>query len=164
MTLEYIPTSGFIFESFEFDWLTPREVIRAKLQNTHKDDDKVIELAQYFDGDESHNIHQFRDIYENYNSPKNYFFFTYDAKGFLIEVEVHWGIRIKIYDQYLDFEAPLAAIVDRLSLYDNSVRETEEGNYFFSKLKMTVATGESMGGDGDGLSYFYAGKNVDHLA
>ncbi|MET0299288.1 MAG: hypothetical protein ABW036_05990 [Flavitalea sp.] len=163
MTLEYNPGSGFSFESFQFDWSTPRALIREKLNNTHKNDDKVIELAQYFDGDESHNIHQFRDIYENYNSSRNYFFLSYDKDGFLTEVEVHWGIPIKIHDQVLEFEAPLAQMVERLSLYDNTVKETEEGNYFFPKLKISVATGESMGGDGDGLSYFYAGKNVDHL-
>lgn len=163
MTIEYIPTSGFIIDSFSFNWSDPRELIREKLNQKHKEDDRVIELAKYFDGDVSQNIHQYRDIYENYKAAENYFFLSYDENGLLSEVEIHWGISIKVYDQILIFDTPIQIFLDNLSLYDDTTHETEEGNYLLPKLKMSIATSEAMGGNGDGLSYFYAGKNIDHL-
>lgn len=163
MTIEYIPASGFVIDSFSFNWSAPRELIREKLHQKHKEDNQVIEAAEFFDGDESKNIHQYRDIYENYNSANNYFFLNYDENGLLSEVEIHWGITIRIYEQTLVFETPIETILENLSLYDNTLHETEEGFYLLPKLKISLATNEGMGGDGNGLSYFYAGKNIDHL-
>ena len=63
MTIEYLPNTGFKMNSVLFAWTDTRNAIRGNLNLKHKADDRVIELAQYWDGDESKNIKQRRDIY-----------------------------------------------------------------------------------------------------
>ena len=58
MVIEYRPNRGFSINSTEFDWGEARESIREKLKFLHEEDDQTIELAQFFDGDESQNIQQ----------------------------------------------------------------------------------------------------------
>lgn len=163
MTIEYIPASGFLIDSISINWSESREIIREKLNQKHIVDDKIIELAQYFDGDESQNIYQHRDIYENFNSTENYFFLSYDENGLFSELEIHKGMKIKIYEDVLEFETPIEIVLDKLSIYDNTIKETDDGNYLLPKLKIALATSEVMGGVGNGFSYFYSGRSVDHL-
>lgn len=163
MTIEYIPNTGFKMNSILFAWTDARNVIRENLNLKHKADDRIIELAQYWDGDESKNIKQKRDIYENYGGGNNYFFLNYGEDDKLEAIEFHWGASIMVGSVELNFEQDLDDCVSRLDKIDNDKIELEEGSYLFKNLKITIANSESLGGEGNGLGYFYASRDISHL-
>lgn len=163
MTIEYIPNIGFNFENFSFVWGQNRSEIREKLNHKHSEDDKIIEMADFFQGDTSFDIEQKRDIYQNLNNSENYFFLNYDKDNKLSDLEVHWGIVIKIKTIELIFEIEIEKCIKLLKSIDEYYTEIEDGNFLFPNLKMSIASSESMGGDGSGLSYFYASKEIEHL-
>ncbi|HEY5745663.1 MAG TPA: hypothetical protein VIU12_06285 [Chryseolinea sp.] len=163
MTIEYIPNTGFKMNSVLFTWTNTRDAIRANLNHKYKADDKVIELAKYWDGDESKNIKQRRDIYENYGGDNNYFFLNYSEDDKLESLEFHWGATIMIEGVELNFDQDIDECVSRLDKIDKEKVALEEGSYLFKNLKITIANSESMGGDGNDLGYFYASRDISHL-
>jgi hypothetical protein len=163
MTIEYIPNKGFNFENLSFVWGQNRSEIREKLNHKHIEDDRIIEMADFFEGDTSFDIKQIRDIYQNLNNNENYFFLNYDEDNKLSDLEVHGGIDIKIKNIKLIFEIDIDNCINLLKSIDEYYTEIEDGNFLFPNLKMTIASSESMGGDGSGLSYFYASKEIEHL-
>jgi len=163
LNLIYIPKHGFQIESEKFNWNDDRTSVRKKLQNQHKDDDRVIEMADFFGRDKSHNIEQKRDIYQDINDSTNYFFLSYGKDDKLSELEVHSGIQIRVKNVELKFQTDINESLKELEKSGENYLETEEGNYLFENLKMTIANSESMGGEGNGLSYFYGAKDIEHL-
>ena len=63
MKIEYLPNLGFLFNSKNIEWGNDRDSVRKKLGNKYKVDDRIIDLADVYDGDESKNINQKRDLY-----------------------------------------------------------------------------------------------------
>ena len=163
MKLKYIPNIGFQIGSDKFNWNEDRISVRNKLQNQHKDDDRVIEMAEFFGGDKSHNIEQRRDIYQDINNGINYFFLSYDKDDTLSELEINWGIEISVKEIQLQFEKDINIYLKEFERIGEKYSKTEEGNYLYENLKMTIADSESMGGEGTGLSYFYGSKDIQHL-
>jgi hypothetical protein len=163
MRLEILPNKGFKLNSFIFNWSEERKSVRQKLKNRHKEDDRVIEMSQFFNGDTSHDIDQKRDIYQNLNGMKNYFFLSYDKDNLLSELEVHWGIKIWIDNIEMEFEKDINTYLNQLNSKGFDFKEIQQGNYLFEKLKITIADSESIGGDGNGLSYLYSGQSIEHL-
>lgn len=161
MVFEYFPNKGFQIGDQFFNWGEDRESVRQKLKQVHKADDRVIEMAEYFDGDESQNIETKKDIYQDIAEETNYFFLSYDKDEMLSELEIHWGIIIKVEGLELQFEKPVPEYVEQLER--RGFQSIKEEDFFFPELKMVIADNESTGGEGNGLSYFYAAKNVDHL-
>jgi len=163
MDIEYLPNKGFILNSVKIEWNNERNSVREKIGNKHKEDDKIIDVAQFFDGDESMNIHQKRDVYENLNSKNDMLFLNYDKDNKLKELEVHSGFGILIDNIRLDFRNEISGFIKQFQKNGIEYSETEKGNYLLPKLKITIADNESMGGDGNGLSYFYATSDISHL-
>ncbi len=163
MKIEYIPGDGFKLNSTFFKWGDDRKSIRNKLNNQHKEDDTIIEMAEFFDGDTSYDIEQKKDVYQDINNSKNYFFLSYDKENRINQLEVHWGINIIIKDIEMAFNKNINIYLDKLASKGYERIEIEEGNYFYKDLKMVIADSESMGGDGGDLSYFYSSKNIEHL-
>lgn len=163
MKLTILPDKGFELNSDIFNWREERESVRLKLKNLHKEDDRVIEMSHFFNGDTSHDIDQKRDIYQDINGTKNYFFLSYDKDNFLSELEVHWGIKVSIDNIELEFEKDINIYLNQLTSKGYDFKEIEQGNYLFEKLKITIADAESTGGDGNGLSYLYSGQDIEHL-
>lgn len=163
MKIKYLPNIGFQIDSEKFDWNKDRFSVRKKLQDRHKVDDKIFEMSKFFGGDKSRDIEQRRDIYQNINKGNNYFFLSYDKDDKLSALEVHWGIEVLVKEILLKFERDLSDYLKEIESTGESYSELEEGNYLFPNLKMTIANSESMGGDGNGLSYFYGALNIDHL-
>ncbi|WP_343533944.1 hypothetical protein [Pedobacter sp.] len=162
MTIDYSPKSGFSIDKISIKWSESREVVREKLNQKHKEDDKIIELAQFFDGDKSYDINQLRDIYESSNLSKSYFFLNYDKNGGLSELEIHGGAKIMLHGIILEFEMPIEIVLDKLSVF-NEAYEANAGNYLFPNLNISISTDEAMGGEGKRLSYFYAAKDIQDL-
>ncbi len=175
MILEYIPDKGFIINAISCEWGEDRENIRRKLGNQHKEDNSTFDLASFFDGDESRNIERRRDIYRIEVNNKNFLFFKiasktvnefflhYDLNDKLREIEIQDGVVVLIEGAELKLGDDTDACVGKLRSVDNEVVELENGNFLFKKLKVNLANSNSMGGEGNGLSYFYASDNVDHL-
>ena len=163
MTIEYIPNTGFKLNSVLFAWNDARNVLRGNLNLKHKADDRVIDLAKYWDGDESKNIKQRRDIYEDYGGADNYFFLNYSEDDKLESLELHSGATIVIGGFVLHFDDDFDECVGGLDKIDSEKIELEEGSYLFKNLKITIANSESLGGDGNGLGYFYASRDISHL-
>jgi hypothetical protein len=81
----------------------------------------------------------------------------------LSEIEVQWGFKIAIKNIIFLFGENIFEIVAALKKISATSKILREGEYFFIDLKLTISDAESMGGDGNGLSYFYCAKNIDHL-
>jgi len=163
MTIEYISDKGFILGTYSIDWGEDRKQVREKLKNRHEEDDDIIETAELFGKDFNHNNERRRDIYEDIANEENYFFLNYDKESCLKELEVHWGINVQISGVEMEFEKDITIYLKQLESKGYEYIELEKGTYLFKKLKITIADSESMGGDGKDLSYFYAGKNIEHL-
>ena len=163
MTLTILPNQGFKLNAHIFNWNDERESVRQKLKHQHKEDDKVIAMSQFFDGDTSHDIDQKRDIYQDIDGMKNYFFLNYNKDNLLTALEVHWGVKIWIDNIAMEFEKDINIYLNQLQLKGYDFYEIDQGNYLFEKLKITIADAESIGGDGNGLSYLYSGQHIEHL-
>ena len=163
MKIEYIPNNGFQINTEKLNWEENRISVRSKFQNQHKDDDKIIEMSEFFGGDKSHDIEQRRDIYQDINNDKNYFFLSYDKDDNLIELEIHRGVEILVKGIQLEFGKNINDFLQQFEEIGEKYTKTEEGNYLFNNLKMTIANSDTMGGEGNGLSYFYGAKNIEHL-
>ncbi|MGB0391856.1 MAG: hypothetical protein ACPGD5_09810 [Salibacteraceae bacterium] len=163
MTIEYIPDIGFKLGSNNFNWGESREEVRQKLKNRHEEDDRVIENTGSDKEDTNQNIQQRRDIYEDIENGTNYFFLSFDNDNCLNELEVHWGVNVKINDVEMEFEKDITIYLKQIKSSGYEFEVLEEGNYLCKKLKMTIADSQAMGGKGNDLSYFYSSNNIEHL-
>lgn len=144
-------------------WGTEREKVRKLLNENFKIADEVIELSQYNNGDTSKNIIRRRDIYEDYNGQENLFFLNFDINDKLNQVELHYGFNISLEGIEIDFTMDVEKVADLITSISDDKKQLSEGEYFFENLKLTIASSEAMGGDGNVLSYFYCSKDVTHL-
>ncbi|UTW63729.1 hypothetical protein KFE98_06180 [bacterium SCSIO 12741] len=144
LILSYTPNQGFTLNRNEFQWGEDRTHVHQKLGSPSEKDN-------------------LRDIYEDYNGSENYFFLTYNPEGQLKELEVHEGLSVQTNGFELEFGNDLPEIIKHLSRLGFRPQEMEPGHYLFAELKMVLSTDESMGGEGNGLSYFYAAQTITHL-
>ena len=163
MTIEYIINEGFVIDGKKFRWGNDRISSREKLNSQHKEEDFFFENSLFFDGDKSFDLFQKRDIYRDINNEKNFFFLNYDKEENLESLEVHGGVKILINDAELIFKKDIKDYLNLLNSFGENYIETDEGNFLFKNLKITIANSKTKGGKGNGLSYFYAAKNIDHL-
>ena len=156
MTFYYLPDIGFEVGSKKMAWGEKREVVRRTLADPFQQDDGTLDNSEFFDGDTSHNITYRRDIYDNFKT-------NYDDDDCLSELEIHDKIGISVAGIMLTFGKDISDLLNRLRNVDNQVIELEPGQFLFKNLKMTIGNAASMGGDGNGFNYFYAGKDISHL-
>ena len=163
MNLEYLPNQGFIINSVKIEWNLERDSVRNRLGNKHKSDDRIIDVAEFFDGDKSKNIDQKRDIYESLYSKDDSFFLSYDQNNLLTELEVHKGFNIILDGVKLEFGNEILDYIKKFQIKGIEWTEIESGNYLLPILKANIANSESLGGDGTGLRYFYGALDISHL-
>lgn len=156
MKVTYFINLGIEIHSEKIFWIESRQNVRAKLKQSHKEDDKEFDNSDFFDGDTSFNIIQKRDIYQDFQNEENLFFFNYDEENKLSEIEFHMGIELTIGNTKIAIGEDINRVIEKLQ-YPYS--ENDEGNYFFNELKLTMANDEYMGGDGNSLSYIYLTKD-----
>jgi len=141
-----------------------RDTVRELLQYSFEEDNAQLDVSDLFDGmdpdfDFTHN----RDIYAGLASEGDSVFLSYDKDGQFKEFEMPEGIAILIDDFRLYQDQPISEIIAWMQSKGYAVTEDEPGNYAVSELKIAIATHNAMGGDGDGLSYFYAANDISHL-
>ncbi|RXK60530.1 hypothetical protein ESA94_08660 [Lacibacter luteus] len=161
--MTYQVDKGFSFADKVILWGADRQLTRKLLNGDFNAGDNVIDLSQYNNGDTSKNIIQRRDIYENYQEQDNYFFLNFNSNGKLTELELHHGFTINIEGIEIDFSMNIEKVVELLSSISDNKKQLSDGEYFFKKLKLTIASNEAIGGDGPGFAYFYCSKDVTHL-
>jgi hypothetical protein len=154
--VHYLPNEGFKIESKEIRWGQKRNLIRQILGEEFKQDDGIIDNSQFFDGDTSYNINYRRDLYQNFKT-------SYDENDFLTELEIHQGIDISVVGITLTFGNDISKLIKEFKKHSYTPTVAKKGEYFFESLKMVIANSESMGGEGNGLDYFYAGADVSHV-
>jgi hypothetical protein len=156
MTIHYLPNVGFRIESQEIKWGEKRDSIRKILKKEFQQDDGTIDNSPFFDGDTSYNIIYRRDLYKNFKT-------TYDKDDCLTELEVHQEADVLVSGITLMFGKDISEFINQFKKLNNNPTVVNEGEYFFESLKMVIATSQSMGGEGNGLDYFYVGKDVSHV-
>ena len=153
----YFPGIGFEIESRKINWGEKRNLIRQALAEEFHQDDGMIDNSEFFDGDASYDVVYRRDIYNNFKT-------IFDGDDFLTEVEIHRDFKISVSGITLTFGEDIAELINQLKKIDGQITELEPGQFLFRNLKMTIGNSESMGGMGNGLDYFYAAKDVEHLS
>jgi hypothetical protein len=156
MTIDYFPNVGFKIESQEIKWGQKRELIRQNLAGEFNQDDGTIDNSQFFNGDTSFNISYRRDLYEDFKT-------IYDDNDCLTQLEVHQEINIVVTGVTLTFGENIYDLIKEFENHNYSATVAKEGEFFFEDLKMVIANSDSMGGEGNGLAYFYAGVDVSHV-
>lgn len=162
-TVTYKPNKSVSFGDLELLWGIDRQEVREMLNHKFEIADEIIYLSQYNNGDISKNIIQRRDIYENYNGQENFFFLNFDIEDKLQEIEIHYGLEININKQNFNFKMDIDKVAELLQNISGDKTQLSNGEYFFKSLKLTIASGEEMGGEGNVLSYFYCSKDITHL-
>lgn len=164
MQIEYIQNKGIVLDENEFFWNEKRSIIRNYLENKHREDDRIITIDAYFEGEEPTMINQKRDVYQNFHSIENLFFISYNENDELIEFEFHTDIDVQIGKINIKSGQELNEIINKFETNSHKVFEIEEGNYLIPSLKISLMDDEYMGGDNENtLSYFYVAKDISHL-
>ena len=163
MTIEYRPTQGFTINGKALNWGDDRPAVRKRLGIKYEEDDRLIDLSNFFNGDQSQNINVKRDLYGNATSAFS-FHINYDQHHRLESIEIHKCAEVILKHVTLKFGEDLMTAMQSISTVDSNATETDNGEILYPELKMVVASSDSMGGDGNGLSYFYAAKDFIGLA
>lgn len=163
ITLSYQPDKSISIDNILLFWNTDRQIVRQLLNEDFEIADNVIDLSEYRNGDKSQNIIQRRDIYKNYKGQDNFFFLNYDKEDKLRDIEIHQGLQININGENFSFSMNIDKVADLLQNISGDKTQLSEGEYLFKALKLTIASGEAMGGEGNELSYFYCSKDITHL-
>lgn len=163
LTLSYQPDKSISINNTLLLWNTDRQIVRQLLNETFEIADSVIDLSEYNNGDNSQNIIQRRDIYKNYKGQDNFFFLNYDIEDKLRDIEIHHGFEITINGENFSFSMDIDKVVELLQNISGDKTQLSDGEYLFNNLKLTIASGEAMGGEGNRLSYFYCSKDITHL-
>jgi hypothetical protein len=163
ITLTYESDKSISFGDILLLWGTDRHKVRQLLNGNFEINDNVIDLSQYNNGDILQNIAQRRDIYRNYKGNENFFFLNFDNEDKLRDIEIHYGLDININGEVINFSMDIDEVAGLLDNISSDKKNLSDGEYFFQSLKLTIASSEAMGGDGNKLSYFYCSKDVTHL-
>ncbi|MDX2046070.1 MAG: hypothetical protein SFU87_04750 [Chitinophagaceae bacterium] len=161
--LKYYPNEGFDLKDMKLKWGADRETVRELLKNNHTTNDIVIDISSYTEN-KSDTLVQKRDVYKNIGGEENLFFLNYDINDILKELEIHDGLELIIANIHFSFENEISEVVSHLKKISSNYKRLNTGEYLFEDLKIVIADSETMGGEGDALSYFYCAKNIDHLA
>ena len=156
MIIRYLPNIGFTIENKEIKWEQKRDLTRRNLAREFKQDDGMIDNSQFFDGDTSYNISYRHDLYKDFKT-------IYDENDCLTQLEIYQGIDILIHGITLTFGADINESINEFERHNYFAVVAKPGEFFFENLKMVIANSESMGGEGNGLAYFYAGVDVSHV-
>ena len=156
MTIHYQPNIGFEVNSNNIKWGTTRESVRQAFALEFQEDDGVLDNSAFFDGDTSYNIVYKQDHYENFKA-------SYNSENCLKELEIFNEITIIVSEVTLTFGKDVSELVREFEKQHHTATKIDDGNFFIEDLKITIASSASMGGEGNGLAYFYCGKDVQHV-
>jgi hypothetical protein len=156
MIMRYLPDVGFEIGSKTIPWGMGRQLVRNALSMKFRQDDGRLDNSQFFDGDHAYDIVYRRDIYSDFTT-------NFNEEDRLTEWEIHQSHTITVSEIALTFGKDTMDFVRALKTIDDQVVEVEPGNFLFTRLKILLASSGAMGGEGSGLDYVYAAKDINHL-
>jgi hypothetical protein len=157
------PTVGIELAGKLVPWGTTRQDLQKVWGIPSETVNIVHNVSQYLPG--ADDIVQRQDVYQNYMGQNVSFAAVYDKDDIFKEFELHGGGQITIADVDINFESAVPDLVDELKKkgYDLTELEGSEENILISSLLTSFASSQSMGGDGELVSYVYCSANIDHL-
>lgn len=163
ITLSYQPGNSISIDDTLLLWKTDRQDVRQLLNERLEIADSVIDISEYYNGDNSYNILQRRDIYINYKGKDNLFFLNYDNEDKLRDIEIHNGFEVCVNGVKFGFSMNIDKVAELLHNILGDKTQLSDGEYLFKSLKLIIARGKAMGGEGNALSCFYCSKDIAHL-
>ncbi|RZJ68412.1 MAG: hypothetical protein EOO50_01065 [Flavobacterium sp.] len=164
MDIIYQPNLGLSINDATITWGMNRDQVRELLKVSFEEDNTTFDLSDLFDDeDDDFDFSQNRDIYSGLASAGDSIFLSYDKKNALTEFEMHEGIAVSIHDFRFYQDQPMHEIVTWFRQNNFNITQVEPGNFAVAELKISVASHNAMGGQGDNLSYLYASNDVSHL-
>lgn len=169
MDIIYQPNIGVTINNATIAFGMNRDEVRDALKISYEEDNSTFDLGDlnvgdlFEDEDDNFDFSQNRDIYADLANEGDSIFISYDKKQAFAELEIHEGIGVSIQDFRLFQDQPMSEILAWFKSQNFAITEVEPGNYAVAELKISVASHEAMGSEGDGLSYFYASKDISHL-
>lgn len=154
--IQYFPNEGFKIADKDIKWGDKRNLIRQILTEKFEENDGTIDNSEFFNGDTSFNIDYRQDLYKDYK-------ISYDKNDCVKELEILQNTDILVNGILLTFGTDIFELLSKFKKLNYIPTTVKEGEFFFEEIKMVIATSESMGGEGNGLDYFYAGANVNHI-
>ncbi|RYZ90882.1 MAG: hypothetical protein EOP06_07395 [Proteobacteria bacterium] len=166
MDIIYQVNLGFSINDVTITWGMPRGKVRELLMKDFKEDNATLDFSEIFakTEDDDFDFSQRRDIYSGLVNEGDSIFMLYDDEDRLSEFEVHENISVSISDFRLYSGQPLEEILEWADNEEYGLEQSEPGNYIIPELKITFADFNAMGGNDDGLAYFYASADVSHLS
>jgi hypothetical protein len=156
MIMRYLPDVGFEIGSKTIQWGDGRQQVRDALSLKFQQDDGRLDNSQFFGGDHSYDIVYRRDIYTDFMT-------NFNEEDCLTEWEIHKTQTITVSGIALTFGKDTMGFVNALKSIDDQVIEVEPGKFLFTRLKILLASSGAMGGEGNGLDYVYAAKDISHV-
>ncbi|MBD3581642.1 hypothetical protein [Flavobacterium selenitireducens] len=164
MEILYNPNLGLTINGSTITWKMDRQKARDLLKSSYEEDNQTFDMSEFFDRDEDNfDFSLNRDIYSGLTSEGDSIFMCYDKDDAFTQFEMHENIYVLIADFRIYQDQPIAEILNWVTSQDYAVTEVEPGNYAVAELKISFASHDAMGGNGDGLSYFYASNDISHL-
>ncbi len=164
MDIIYQPNLGFTINNATIPFGMNREAVRDALKGSYEEDNSTFDVSDLFDDeDDDFDFSQNRDIYSDLTREGDSIFISYDKNQAFTELEIHDGIAVVVEDFRFFKDQSITEILAWFKTKGFALTEVEPGNYAVAELKISVATHHAMGGDGDGLAYFYASNDISHL-
>lgn len=164
MDIIYTPNLGLTINEATITWNMARAQVRDSLKSSYEEDNQTLDMSEFFDSSEDNfDFSLNRDIYAGLTSEGDSIFLSYNKDDAFTEFEMHENIGILVNDFRIYQDQPIAEIVSWVKSKNYALTEVEPGNFAVAELKISFASHDAMGGDGNGLSYFYASNDISHL-
>lgn len=147
MILQCVPCKEIILDNIRLPFGTERSLVRAKLGNTHSEQNEERWTENGF-------IELRKDLYVRRENSGTYFVLHYDEQDLLTELEVTACKKIKLFDIEFNFTDELDLIAEELSNH-SPITQQEAGAYVFGALNIYIMNEKSVGGEEEAaLGYF----------
>lgn len=148
-----ITSSEILLNGTHLKWGEHRDLIRNNLNLPYREDDSRTVFSTDFTMERSRDL--FKDFFLHYN---------YNHKT-LKELELHMNFSITITVKANIHFSMGDKFSDVLNKIKNvfQVKKLNQAEFFISELKMVIASGRAMGGDGLGLEYLYISNDASHI-
>jgi len=148
----------------DINWGMERSAVRLKVMGSFEESNSVIDMSEYNNGISDFDIHQRRDIYNNIDNKDCLVFFNYDKFDRLRDIEIHYGVSLKLATIIINIDEDTDKIVSELSqLYGADPSSKNSGNFLFENLNLVIANEQSIGGTANTLAYIYISSDISHL-
>ena len=163
MDISHKPTVGIMLGGKLVRWGMSRQEVGDLLGIPSQEINMVHNISKYLPG--AKDIIERKDSYQHYLGQAVSFATIYDKDDIFREFELHEADQIIIDDVIINFKAAVPDLVDELRKkgYELIELEGSDENILIKSLLTNFTSAESLGGDGNLVSYVYCTGNIGHL-